>query len=365
MSLRLLTLTQIYQDVSKIVQTPPPPRSEWSERSTFVWFTYYVLITYFLLTYYLHNTHFFTYLSLTYYLALTHTYQDVSNIAPEMRPRSERSERSTFVLRIDYVLITYLLLSLLLARYVRGTCFALAWCLHGSCAAFSTHVCVCLYVCQVFSMCLRVSSNFHLIALPVPLSVRFMFLDVFFRCRSWTCPRRFWSPTGPQLEPMLEPCWPLFGTFLGVLLASQLKIAFKTIFCCFLIAFRSSRSSKTLPLSMILRIVAFASWSLLRPILDRFWFDFGPPNRSKIGPKRVPKDAGNHGRFWTPSRTSKNQVFGQHDPNFTPTWLPNGLVFWRLGTSFLEPGAPFFHPGPPTTAWPPFCNDFGSILDRF
>ena len=75
----------------------PPPRSEWSERSTFVWFTYYVLITYFLLTYYLHNTHFFTYLSLTYYSALTHTYQDVSKTAPEMRPRSERSERSTFV----------------------------------------------------------------------------------------------------------------------------------------------------------------------------------------------------------------------------------------------------------------------------
>ena len=116
---------------------------------------------------------------------------------------------------------------------------------------------------------------------------------------------------------------------------------------------------------MILRIFAFASWSLLRPILDRFWFDFGPPNRSKIGPKRVPKGVGNHGRFWTPSRTSKNQVFDQHDPNFTPTWPPNGQVFWGLGTSFLEPGAPFFHPGPPTTAWPPFCSDFGSILDRF
>ena len=46
--------------------------------------------------------------------------------APEMRPRSERSERSTFVLRTYYVLITYLLLSLLLARYVRDTCFVLA-----------------------------------------------------------------------------------------------------------------------------------------------------------------------------------------------------------------------------------------------
>ena len=128
-----------------------------------------------------------------------------------MRPRSERSERSTFVLRIDYVLITYLLLSLLLARYVRGTCFALAWCLHGSCVAFSTHFCVCLYyVCQVFSMCLRVSSNFHLIALPVPLSVRFMFL-VFF----WCCFRcvfrcgffRSWRRLVAQKEPLLSPSW--------------------------------------------------------------------------------------------------------------------------------------------------------------
>ena len=172
----VFTSTYSYPDLSRCVQNcsnAPPPRSEWSERSSFVWFTYYVLITYFLLTYYLHNTHFFTYLSLTYYSALTHTYQDVSKTAPEMRPRSERSERSTFVLRTYYVLMTYLSLSLLLARYARGTCFALAWCLHGSCAAFSIHVCVCLYVCHVFSMCLRVSSNFHLIALPVPWSVRF------------------------------------------------------------------------------------------------------------------------------------------------------------------------------------------------
>ena len=39
------------------------------------------------------------------------------------------------------------------------------------------------------------------------------------------------EPNMAQLEPMLEPCWPLFGTFLGVVLASQLKIAFKMIFC--------------------------------------------------------------------------------------------------------------------------------------
>ena len=121
--------------------------------------------------------------------------------------RSERSERSPFVLRTYYVLITYLLLSLLLARYVRDTCFVLAWCLHGSCVAFSIHFCVCLYVCQVFSMCLRVSSNFHLIALPVPLSVKFFLgcfwcaFSVSFSCcfflRSWAGLRRVWRPTWP------------------------------------------------------------------------------------------------------------------------------------------------------------------------
>ena len=83
--------------------------------------------------------------------------------------------------------------------------------------------------------------------------------SVSFFLRSWAGPRRSWSPTWPQLEPMLKPCWPLFGTFLGVLLASQLKMTFKTIFCRFLIAVRFSASSKTLPLSMILKIVACAS----------------------------------------------------------------------------------------------------------
>ena len=158
MSLRLLTLTQIYQDVSKIIQTTPPPRSEWSERGTFVWFTYYVLITYFLLTYYLHNAHFFTYLSLTYYLALTHTYQDVSKIAPEMRPRSERSERSTFILRTYYVLITYYLacclldMCVILALPLRDVCMVVAW--HSllifayvfTAVKFVPCVCVCLWI---------------------------------------------------------------------------------------------------------------------------------------------------------------------------------------------------------------------------
>ena len=56
--------------------------------------TYHLLLTYVLLSYYL----------LFIYLLLN---QDVSKIAPEMRPRSERSERSTFILRTDYVFIIY------------------------------------------------------------------------------------------------------------------------------------------------------------------------------------------------------------------------------------------------------------------
>ena len=183
---------------------------------------------------------------------------------------------------------------------------------------------------------------------------------MFFRCRSWTCPRRFWSPTWPQLEPMLEPCWPLFGTFLGVLLASQLKIAFKTIFCCFLIAFRSSRSSKTLPLSMILRIVAFASWSLLRPILDRFWFDFGAQNRSEIGPKRAPKGVGNHGRFCMPSGTSKNHFFGQHGPNLAPKMAPG----WSQNGSKIGPKRVSEAKLVPEPILDRFLIDFGSIFGK-
>ena len=164
------------------------------------------------------------------------------------------------------------------------------------------------------------SQFFFFCCFPGCFSVSF---SVSFSLRSWAGPRRSWSPTWPQLEPMLEPCWPLFVTLLGVLLASQLKIAFKMIFCCFLIAFRSSRSSKTLPLSMISRIVAFASWSFLRPMLDRFWIDFGFQNRAKIGPKRVPNGVGNHCRFCMPSGTSKNRFFGQHGPNLAPKMAPS------------------------------------------
>ena len=83
----LLTLTHIYQDVTKMFKRPPFGASEASgERSyEYLLLTYHLLLTYVLLSYYL----------LFIYLLLN---QDVSKIAPEVRPRSERSERSTFVL---------------------------------------------------------------------------------------------------------------------------------------------------------------------------------------------------------------------------------------------------------------------------
>ena len=110
----LLTLTHICQDVTKTC-SEGPPRSERSERSTFVW----LLVTYLSLF-----TYFFIYLLLN---------QDVSKIAPEMRPRSERRERSTFILRTYYVLITYYLACCLLEMCVilalswRDVCMVVAW----------------------------------------------------------------------------------------------------------------------------------------------------------------------------------------------------------------------------------------------
>ena len=70
-------------------------------------------------------------------------------------------------------------------------------------------------------------------ALPVPCSHRFILglffsvlFSVSFSLRSWAGPRRLWSPTWPQLGPILEPCWALFGTFLGAALASSFQMRF-------------------------------------------------------------------------------------------------------------------------------------------
>ena len=50
--------------------------------------------------------------------------------------------------------------------------------------------------------------------------------SVSFFLRTLAGPRRLWSPTWPQLGSILEPCWPLFGTFLGVVVASSFKMRF-------------------------------------------------------------------------------------------------------------------------------------------
>ena len=88
-------------------------------------------------------------------------------------------------------------------------------------------------------------------ALPVPCSHRFILglffsvlFSVSFSLRSWAGPRRFWSPTWPQLGSILEPCWNHFGPFLGVVLASQLKTALRHEFDRFLIDFRTPRWPK-------------------------------------------------------------------------------------------------------------------------
>ena len=93
-------------------------------------------------------------------------------------------------------------------------------------------------------------------ALPVPCSHRFMLgvflvffsvsFSVAFFVRSWTRPRRFWSPTWPQLGSILEPCWALFGPFLGALLLSSFKMLLETIFVRFFINFRRLGGTKTL-----------------------------------------------------------------------------------------------------------------------
>ena len=75
-----------------------------------------------------------------------------------------------------YLACCLLDMCVILALSWRDVCMVVAW---HSLLIFA----YVLTSVKFFSMCLRVSSNFHLIALPVPLSVRFMlraFLGCFF-----------------------------------------------------------------------------------------------------------------------------------------------------------------------------------------
>ena len=102
------------------------------------------------------------------------------------------------------------------------------------------------------------------------------------------------------------------------------------------------------------------SWSLLTPMLDRFWVDFGAQNRSKTDQKSVPKGVQHHVRFWTPSRTSKNRFLSQHGPNMARSCPPRrAQVGAKMGSKSV-----------PKRSWKRsrfrsrFWTDFGPILDR-
>ena len=88
---------------------------------------------------------------------------------------------------------------------------------------------------------------------------------------------------------MLEPCWPLFGTFLGVLLAYQLEIALNTIFLLIFDRFSILRIPKnTAPADDFEDICICFMIALetdLGPILVRFWIPKSFQNRSQEGPE--------------------------------------------------------------------------------
>ena len=112
-------------------------------------------------------------------------------------------------------------------------------------------------------------------------------LSVSFSLRSWTAPRRFRSPTWPQLGPILEPCWSDFGAFLGVVLLSSFKIHWEAIFDRFFIDFRPLGGTKNIEKTMVFQHFCFSSLFALEtdsgPILGRFWSPKSTQNRSRIG----------------------------------------------------------------------------------
>ena len=139
---------------------------------------------------------------------------------------------------------------------------------------------------------LQIVTRFPFHAKKVSFLCYFLFVfsvlfSVWFSVSIFSLLRRFWSPTWLQLEPMLEPCWALFGTFLGVPLASQLKIAFKTIFCRFLTSWGMKNVQK--PLVFVGRnedacfCAMIALETDLGPILVRFWTPKSFQNRSQEG----------------------------------------------------------------------------------
>ena len=187
--------------------------------------------------------------------------------------------------------------------------------------------------------------------------------------RSWAGPWRFWSPTWPQLGSIFEPCWNHFGPFLGVALASQLKTALRHELARFLIDFRTPRWPKIWKNHWFLwvksRTRVFMSCSLLRPILDRFWDDFGNQNRpytdQKIRSERYPASCS----FLKAIQDLQKSMFG-------PTWPQ--LDPWEAAKKPPRAGPKRSENGSKTVqnqcwqrgrfrsqSW----TDFGPIWDRF
>jgi hypothetical protein len=108
----LLTLTHIYQDVTKTC-SEGPLRSERSERSTFVW----LLVTYLSLTSYLRITYLLLTFLLTYYLIKTFA---------KLLQRCAHGASEASGVRSYYVLITYWLLIYYLACCLLDMCVILA-----------------------------------------------------------------------------------------------------------------------------------------------------------------------------------------------------------------------------------------------
>ena len=108
-------------------------------------------------------------------------------------------------------------------------------------------------------------------------------------------------------------------------------------------------------------IFAFVASSLLRPILDRFWVDFGTENRPKIVPKRVFKSVQNQISFLMPSWTDFWSTWPQHGPiwapKMAPSWDQNGTKIGpkRVSEAMSVPGPIFDR----------FWTVLGSILGRF
>ena len=118
---------------------------------------------------------------------------------------------------------------------------------------------------------------------------------------------------------------------------------------------------KTLKNQWFFNIFAFLACSLLRPILERFWDDFGTKNRPKIVPKRLHKGAENHVCFLVRSRPSRNEFFGQHGPDMAPFWPPR----WpQVGSKMASKSTPE-RSRKRGRLHNRFRDDFGSILGRF